>query len=250
MDYKIKYLKYKQKYFQLKNYKKININTYNFLNGGNTDIKVDEIKLNTDIKVDEIKSDNNTISDTNTDNTISDDKTVSDNKIKEEEQERFNKEINRPKVDQGRGLIGDIINCNKKNHFFNNLFKPSPWDYVELDTKQVIPDKIPYTEFNQEIINKIYLHKNPYEEGFNIGYIIGYECGINLDYTPEKTEVPGNISNNEFINGFINGWDLAFAKGKKYYYTKYLQLNNNNNTINENKNYDKYYINIKKILNT
>ena len=243
MDYKIKYLKYKQKYFELKNNKKININTYNFLNGGNTDIKVEETKVNTDSKVEETKVNTD-------DNTISDDSIKLDAKKKEEEQEKFNKEINRPKVDQGRGLIGDIINCNKKNHFFNNLFKPSPWDYVEPDTKEIIPEKIPYTEFNQELINKIYLHKNQFEEGFNIGYIIGYECGINLDYTPEKTEVPGNISNDEFINGFINGWNLAFAKGKKYYYTKYLQLNNNNNTINENKNYDKYYIDLKKILNT
>ena len=112
MDYKIKYLKYKQKYFQLKN----NTSKYNFLNGGNTDIKVEEIKPNTDIKVEETKPNTDIkVEETkpntdmkgeetkpNTDdNTRADDSTISDAK-KKEEQDKFDKEINRPKVDQGR----------------------------------------------------------------------------------------------------------------------------------------------------
>ena len=279
MDYKIKYLKYKEKYLQLKKYK---LSQFKLLNGGssslpevkaNADPEVKpttdpEVKANADPEVKanaepEVKTEVNTDPEVKAEvktepevkpTTDPEVKTESDsdintnlNIITKEEQTKKDNEINRPKVDQGRGLIGDLINCNKENHFFNNLLKPSPWDFVEPEINQIIPDKIPYTEFNQEIINKIYLHKNLYEEGFNIGYIIGYECGINLDYTPGKKEVPGNISNYEFINGFLIGWDIAFAKGKKYYYTKYLQLNNNNK-INENYDYDIHYINVKKIL--
>jgi len=150
------------------------------------------------------------------------------------------------------------------------------WTYKETETQNIEPEIVPYTDFNQETISIIYNHsRSEYEEGFDIGYVIGYECGCNQNKSPEKKEPPGNILIPDFLNGFYDGWNLGFYKGTKYYYTTWIQINNNNifykknltnyiatsgkETNNENKtdpNYDpieeksfnEYYVYLKKKL--
>jgi hypothetical protein len=103
------------------------------------------------------------------------------------------------------------------------------WTYKEPEIETIQPEIIPYTEFNQEILKLLYSHnRSEYDEGFDVGYIVGYECGCNQNTTPEKKIPPGNISDPDFLNGFYDGFNLAFYKGTNYYYTTWIQINNNN----------------------
>jgi hypothetical protein len=279
MNYKYQYLKYKNKYIQLKTNKNNLIGGNLINNQTNKSTAQPEQPEQTEKPAQQVQKNipaqsaqpaqptKSSQFDSDSDSEINIPKKTID------EQQAHDAEIQRPKVDQGKGIIGDLI-TNKQTSFFQKLFKPSSWDYVEPTDTKIIPEKIEYTDFNQELIDKIYMHKNIYKEGYDIGYIIGYECGVNLDYASNRKDVPGNISDPEFIAGFMYGWKNAFSKGKKYYYTTYIQLNSNNNDFQEykleylklnqniedklksnpnydeieSKNYDTYYVKLKKIL--
>lgn len=138
----------------------------------------------------------------------------------------------RQKTDPGRGVVGDAMYywiANTSIDKSKDKMQKNKWTYVEPETQNIKPDPVPYTEFNQENLQILYPHiRSEYDEGFDIGYIVGYECGCNQDKNPEKKMPPGNISNNNFLSGFYDGFDLAFYKGTKYYYSTWMQINNNN----------------------
>ena len=275
MDYKQKYLKYKKKYIDLKLYKQQN-QQGGFKMPKISMPKMPKISMPSMPKIfkqsqpqptqpQPIQSQPTQPQPTQS---LIDSDSDSDIPIKKQidpiEQQKIDDEINRPKVPQGKGFIGEMI-----SKFMTPKIDTKPidtnisWVYNETKEPSIIPQLIPYTIFNQENIDKIYQHKrNPFDEGYDIGYIIGYECGINLDYTPSKRDIPGNISNINVINGFILGWKKGFGQGKKYYYNYYMQLNTNNENmkqyilsksnplinsnqvqINDN-NYDEYYFSL------
>jgi hypothetical protein len=100
---------------------------------------------------------------------------------------------------------------------------------IQADIETIQPEIVPYTEFNQDNLKILYNHsKSEYEEGIDVGYVVGYECGCNQNKTPEKKIPPGNITDPDFLNGFYDGFDLGYYKGTKYYYTVWIQINNNN----------------------
>jgi hypothetical protein len=209
MTYKLKYIAWKQKYLNLKNLSNIQSGA------GDTNPYI--------VSFYPPKNDNKT-------NSESDDDNESDNKNKTpcSDEPKINPEIQ--KTEPGRGLLGDAMyywiantKINKPKDFV------ATWTYKEPEIETIQPEIVPYTEFNQEILQLLYSHiRSEYDEGFDIGYIVGYECGCNQNNTPEKKIPPGNISDPDFLNGFYDGFDLAFYKGTKYYYTTWLQINNNN----------------------
>lgn len=207
MSYKLKYIAWKQKYLNLKNSLKIQ--------SGGKDPNPYVVKFypNTDPN----KPDTNSDDDDDAKKTPCSD----ENKINPEIQ----------KTDPGRGVLGDAMYYWIENTRINKPknYVPRTWTYVEPEIKTIQPEVVPYTEFNQEILQILYPHiRSEYDEGFDVGYIVGYECGCNQNKTPEKKIPPGNISHPEFLSGFYDGFDLAFYKGTNYYYTTWLQINNNN----------------------
>jgi hypothetical protein len=207
MTYKLKYIAWKQKYLNLKN-------SLNIQSGG----KDSNPYI---VGFYPPKNENN--------KTESDDEETDDNKKTPcSDENKINPEIQ--KTEPGRGVLGDAMyywiantKINKPKDFV------STWTYQEPEIETIQPEIVPYTEFNQEIIQLLYSHiRSEYDEGFDIGYIVGYECGCNQNKTPEKKIPPGNISDPEFLSGFYDGFDLAFYKGTNYYYTTWLQINNNN----------------------
>mgnify|MGYP000980838070 CR=1 FL=1 len=233
-NFKQKYLKYKLKYINLKNNQ--NINIFNQF-GGNNDT----------------------------------DASSPGDILKEQQanqaRELNDAELNKPKVNQGKGILGTLFNSFLTPVIPTEkqiLEEKQSWAYVEPKEPPIEPIKISYTEITQNIINKIYKHKrHPFDEGYELGFLVGYETGVNLDYTPNRKDIPGKISNVDFLNGFILGWSNGFSHGKKYYYTTYIQLNTNNQNFlkyklykqnnvevknNNINNFNEYYIYIKKKL--
>lgn len=135
------------------------------------------------------------------------------------------------KTEPGRGILGDALYYFVANTGIDGKL-PDPaksWTYKEPQIESINPDIVPYTDINQALVEKLYNHsRSEYEEGFDIGYIVGYECGCNQNTTPDKQIPPGNINNPDFVKGFIEGFGLGFQKGTKYYYTTWIQINNNN----------------------
>ncbi len=228
MSYKSKYIHYKVKYLNLKNYF-----TYQTQMGGAEEEKTEKSQETATSQEITTSQGSNSNSDSFAEYEIDKDALSSERNKKEQE------ELEKHKTDPGRGLIGDALYYWVVNTGIDKRLekeeKSNKWKYQEPEIEVVQPDIVPYTEFDQETISKIYNHsRSEYDEGFDIGYIVGYECGCNQNKNPEKKEAPGNISVPEFLNGYNDGWNLGFYKGTKYYYTTWIQVNNNN--INYKKN--------------
>ena len=219
MSYKSKYIRYKLKYLNLKN--SLTIQT-----GGAT-------KKNNKT---ENKYDSSDGSDSDSFAEYEIDKDALSSECSEEKKKRL--EANKHKTEPGRGLFGDALYYWVVNTGINKNDPSSTkksWTYKEPERENIQPEIVPYTEFDQDTISKIYNHsRSEYEEGFDIGYIVGYECGCNQNKSPEKKEAPGNISVPEFLTGYNDGWKLGFYKGTKYYYTTWIQINNNNSYYKKN----------------
>jgi hypothetical protein len=205
MSYKSKYLHYKLKYLNLKN-------SFNNQSGG------------AENKYESSQSDSDSFAEYGIDKDAFSSECSTENKKR--------KELGKHKTDPGRGLLGDALYYWVVNTGINKddpSSKKIEWKYEEPAIENVEPEVVQYTEFDEKIISKLYNHsRSEYEEGFDIGYIVGYECGCNQNRSPEKKEPPGNISVPEFLSGFYDGWNLGFYKGTKYYYTTWIQINNNN----------------------
>jgi len=204
MSYKSKYIHYKLKYLNLKN------SFYTLIQDGGAD------------------NDYNSSQGSDSDSSAQSNKNTSSSESNLEK-----KEIVSHKTEPGRGILGDALYYWVVNTGINKESekeeKTNAWTYKETETQNIEPEIVPYTDFNQETISIIYNHsRSEYEEGFDIGYVIGYECGCNQNKSPEKKEPPGNILIPDFLNGFYDGWNLGFYKGTKYYYTTWIQINNNN----------------------
>jgi hypothetical protein len=214
MSYKSKYIHYKLKYLNLKN-------SFNSQTGG---------------------AGNNYESSQGSDSDSFAEYEIDKDALSSEEcstEQKKRKEINNRKTEPGRGILGDAIYYWVVNTGINkddpSSTKKKTWEYKEPEIQNIEPEVVPYTEFDQQTISIIYNHsKSEYEEGFDIGYIIGYECGCNQNKNPEKKQAPGNISVPEFLTGFYDGWKLGFYKGTKYYYTTWIQINNNNAVYKKN----------------
>jgi hypothetical protein len=205
MSYKSKYLHYKLKYLNLKN-------PNNIQTGG------------TDNKYDSSQSESDSFAEYEIDKDALSSESSTENKKR--------KEFEKHKTDPGRGLLGDALYYWVVNTGINKddpSSKKKTWKYEEPVIEDIEPEVVQYTEFDEKTLSILYNHsRSEYDEGFDIGYIVGYECGCNQNKNPDKKEPPGNISVPEFLSGFYDGWKLGFYKGTKYYYTTWIQINNNN----------------------
>jgi hypothetical protein len=214
--YKNKYIHWKAKYLNLKNKLQTNtpIQIHTQIGGWSTWFKSSDTSNNQDTS-----QQTNTNSDSDVD---SDDNTQQTQEISNQDH----------KTEPGRGILGDALYYFVANTGIDGK-KQAPntaWTYKEPQIQSIKPDLVTYTDINQELLEKLYNHsRSEYEEGFDIGYIVGYECGCNQETSPEKKNPPGNIDNPQFVKGFIEGFGLAFQKGTRYYYTTWIQINNNNN---------------------
>lgn len=217
MSYKSKYIRYKLKYLNFKN--SLLIQT-----GGAKNNK------NKYESTEESNSDSN--SESFAEYGIDSDALSSECSAERKKREEFEKH----KTDPGRGLFGDALYYWVANTGIDKrVEKNTSWKYKEPEVENIDPEIVPYTVFDQETISKLYNHsRSEYEEGFDIGYIVGYECGCNQNKSPEKKEAPGDISVPEFLDGYYDGWKLGFYKGTKYYYTTWIQINNNNTVYKKN----------------
>lgn len=215
MSYKLKYIAWKQKYLNLKNL--LNVQT-----GGSKSKDSNPYVVSFYPQKPGSKSKANSDDDDSDDSDENKPPCSDENKINPEQQ----------KTDPGRGVLGDAMYYWIANTSINkpkDYVAENSWTYKEPEIETIQPEIVPYTEFNQENLQILYPHiRSHYDEGFDVGYIVGYECGCNQNTTPEKKIPPGNISEPEFLSGFYDGFKLAFYKGTNYYYTTWMQINNNN----------------------
>ena len=217
MSYYTKYISWKLKYLNLKN-QNLTFNQFGGLDSTKSESNNSESKSESNSESNNSESNSQTDDETNTDD--------ENNKINLEQ-----------KTDPGRGILGDLMYYFVANTGLDGNVPDSnkSWTYKEPKIESTKPEIVPYTDFNQQLLEVLYNHsRSEYEEGFDIGYIVGYECGCNQDTSADKKNTPGNISNPDFLEGFYNGYNLAYQKGTKYYYTTWIQINNNNNVYKKN----------------